>query len=99
MHIATIKKRFRKIGGNCMDLTKKLQWSLGIIEVIVVVVIISIFYKIASTHTASKILLVIIPLFFSVMLMFNKEKTEKPIIFGGFTLLSMLLAALGNLLI
>jgi hypothetical protein len=31
--------------------------------------------------------------------MFNKEKTEKPIIFGGFTLLSMLLAALGNLLI
>jgi hypothetical protein len=82
-----------------MKLTKNFQWILSITEVIVVIITILLFYKTDTKYTVSKILLLIIPLFFSIMLMINKEKTEKPIIFGVFTLFSMLLVAFGIILV
>ena len=40
-----------------------------------------------------------IPLFFSLCLLRNKDKEVKPILFGGFTMISLLLVALSNLFI
>ncbi|MBN2221383.1 MAG: hypothetical protein JW708_04190 [Vallitaleaceae bacterium] len=82
-----------------MRLNREMQIKLGILEILSVVIVSSTFYFLSTTAVSSKILMVMIPLFFSLCLLRNKDKEVKPILFGGFTMISLLLVALSNLFI